>query len=300
MMDSRQSVGYGSRIENSAVRCKNSGISFSISISITSLPLRLNSSLSLLSRFGRDNMVSISVWVVVSRIGIWISISIVSIGVWMDKAVVDNRGFNLNSLNFWCLVNNRSMISIGKIPGVSFRISFRFSFTFLTLCFNSWSFFLGSSSGGSYSEWKPMPIGVWMDKAVVDNRGGFNLNSLNFWCLINNRGLISIGKIPGVGFRISFTLLTLCFNSWSFFLGSSSRCSYSEWKSMSIDKRIPSISSIGIGVSIVSIGVWMDKAVIDKGGGFNHSLNFWCLINNRGMISIGKIPGVSFRISFRF
>merc|ERR1711974_382623 len=120
MSDSRQSVGYGSRIENSAVRCKNSGISLS-----------LNSSLSLLSRFGRDNMVSISVWVVVSRIGIWISISIVSIGVWMDKAVIDNRGgFNLNSLNFWCLVNNRSMISIGKIPGVSFRISFRFSFTF--------------------------------------------------------------------------------------------------------------------------------------------------------------------------
>merc|ERR1712055_718312 len=116
-------------------------------------------------------------------------------------------------------------------------------------------------------------IGVWMDKAVVDKRG-FNLNSLNFWCLVNNRSMISIGKIPGVSFRISFrfsfTLLTLCFNSWSFFLGSSSRCSYSEWKSMSIDKRIPSISSIGIGVSIVSIGVWMDKAVIDKRGGFNH------------------------------
>merc|ERR1712183_1035594 len=127
-------------------------------------------------------MVSISVWVVVSRIGIWISISIVSIGVWMDKAVVDNRGFNLNSLNFWCLVNNGSMISIGKVPG------------------------------GSFSEWKPMSIdkrississigirvsivsiGVWMDKAVVDNRG-FNLNSLNFWCLVNNRSMISIGK----------------------------------------------------------------------------------------------------------
>merc|ERR1719244_2435879 len=126
-------------------------------------------------------------------------------------------------------------------------------------------------------------IGVWMDKAIVDNRGGFNLNSLNFWCLIHNRSMISIGKIPGVSFRISFrfsfTLLTLCFNSWSFFLSSGSRCSYSQWKSMSIDKRIASISSIGIGVSIVSIGVWMDKAVVDKRGGFNlNSLNFWCLI----------------------
>merc|ERR1712066_274638 len=116
MGDSRHSVSYGSGIENSAVRCKNSRISLSLSISVTSLPLRLNSSLNFLSRCsGRYNMVSIGVWIMVSRIGIWISI--VSIGVWMDKAVVYNwGGFNLNLLNYRCFVNNRGVISIGKIP----------------------------------------------------------------------------------------------------------------------------------------------------------------------------------------
>merc|ERR1712061_82408 len=168
-------------------------------------------------------MVSIGVWIVVSRIGIWISI--VSIGVWMDKAVVYNwGGFNLNLLNYRCLVNNRGVISIGKIPGVCFRISFRFSFTFLALCFNSWSFFLSSFSRCSYSEGKSMSIdtsiwisimsiSVWMYETVVYNRCGFNFNLLNYRSIVYNRGMISISKIPGVCFRISFrfslTLLAL-------------------------------------------------------------------------------------------
>merc|ERR1719244_101724 len=222
MGDSRHSVSYGSGIENSAVRCKNSRISLSLS-----------SSLSFLSRCsGRYNMVSIGVWIMVSRIGIWISI--VSIGVWMDKAVVYNwGGFNFNLLNYRCLVNNRGVISIGKIPGVCFGISFRFSFTLLALCFNSWSFFLSSFSRCSYSEGKSMSIdiriaivtidtsiwisivsiSVWMYKTVVYNRCGFNFNLLNYRSIVYNRGMISISKIPGVCFRISFrfsfTLLAL-------------------------------------------------------------------------------------------
>jgi len=137
---------------------------------------------------------SIDIRIAIVTIDTSIWISIMSISVWMYKTVVYNRcGFNFNLLNYRSIVYNRGMISISKIPGVCFRISFRFSFTLLALCFNSWSFLL---SRCSYGKWKSIiriakVTSIWESSVAIDQGSsfhfhGFHLHSLDNWSVHNS------------------------------------------------------------------------------------------------------------------
>jgi len=108
-----------------------------------------------------------------------------------------------------------------------------------------------------------------------------DLCRLDNWSSVYEWVVVSIGKIPGVSLRVSFsigiTLLSgLSFNCWGFF---SSNSGNGKWKSMSI-KAMSIDTSIGvssiIGVSSMSIG-------IGNWGGFNFSRLYYNRLDNWSM-----------------
>merc|ERR1711935_526339 len=131
-----------SRVCDSGGRSKDSGVSFSIGITL--LPgFSLNSGLFSLSGLGDNIGISIGVWE-----GMVVSIS--------HSWCLDFNGLDLSSLDNWVSVGIWVMKSIGKIVGVGLWISVSISFTLLS-CFslNSGCCSFNGSSGSS-DNWEPM------------------------------------------------------------------------------------------------------------------------------------------------
>merc|ERR1719184_123808 len=209
--------------QHSGGACKDSRISFSISITL--LPLSLNSLSFSLNRLG-DN----------------IGISMISIG--------DSWGLNLNSfdcrLHNWCSVDIgiRMVKSIGQIVGISLGISF--GLTLLPLSLNSLSFGFSLNGLGDDPGISMIPKSVRVDsmvtKVVWVSVGVGNGRCLNFHLLYNrlNKGgginiwaVNTICQIVGISLSISLSIgLTLLpfgsLHSGSLSLSGSSGSS-SEW-----------------------------------------------------------------------
>jgi len=142
---------------------------------------------------------------------IGVGVSMISIGVGM-VGISDSWCLDLNSLDNrldnWSSVYEWVIVSIGKIPGVSLRVSFSFSIgiTLLSgLSFNCWGFFSSNSGNG---KWKSMSIkamsidtsigvssiiGVSSMSIGIGNWGGFNFsrlyyNRLDNWSMDNMVG----------------------------------------------------------------------------------------------------------------
>merc|ERR1712038_349852 len=198
--------------QHSGGACKDSRISFSISVTL--LPLCLNSLSFSLNRLGDNkgiSMISIAIRVE----------SVVSVDVWesMVVGIGDSWSLNLNSfdcrLHNWCSVD----IRIGQIVGISLGISL--GLTLLPLSLNSLSFGfslnrLGDNPGISMIRksvrvdsmvtkvvW--VSVGVWVGKSRCLN---FHLlyNRLNKWGGVN----IWVMKIVRISLSISLSIgLTL-------------------------------------------------------------------------------------------
>merc|ERR1712123_89990 len=146
-----------------------------------------------------------------SSISSTIRISGISIGVWEGMVVsishswcLDFNGLDLSSLDNWVSVGIWVMQSIGKIIGVSLRISVSISFTLLS-CFslNSGCCSFNGSSGSS-NDWESMSpnttivetsirigsIGmgsIGESGGIGNNWGSLNLSGLNYNRLDNRQ-----------------------------------------------------------------------------------------------------------------
>jgi len=160
-------------LHNSA-GCKDSRVS----ISITFLPLSLNSRLLSFYRLG-DNIgpsISIGVWVSVVSISVWKVVSVsISDSCWgLDLNSLDDR------LNNRCSVHIGVVKSIGEIVGISLWVSLGIGLTLLPLSLNSrLSISSGSSTGkNNWESVSPETI-VW-DMSIGDNWRSLNLSGLYF------------------------------------------------------------------------------------------------------------------------
>merc|ERR1712037_768401 len=221
-------ICIGKRSLHNSAGCKDSRVG----LSITLLPLSLDSRLFSFHRLGDNIGISVAVWVD----------SMVSIGVWMVK-------------------------SIGEIVGISLWVSLGLSITLLPLSLDSrlFSFYgLGDNIGISIAVWvvSMVSIGVWEVVVSIGDSWGLDLNSLddrlNNWCGVHigmvksiGVGMVkSIAEIVGIGLWVSLglsiTLLPLSLDSrLSFSNGSSS--GENNWESVSPETIVVSIWDMSIG-----------------------------------------------------
>jgi len=173
-------ICIGKRSLHNSAGCKDSRVG----LSITLLPLSLDSRLLGFDRLGDNIGISIAVWVV----------SMVSIGVWeVVVSIGDSWGLDLNSLdnrlNNWCGVGIVKSIgvgmvkSIGEIVGISLWVSLGLSITLLPLSLDSrLSFSNGSSSGEN--NWESVSpetivVSIW-DMSIGDKWSRLNLSGCYF------------------------------------------------------------------------------------------------------------------------
>merc|ERR550519_2083533 len=175
-------ICIGKRSLHNSAGCKDSRVG----LSITLLPLSLNSRLFSFHRLGDNIGISIAVWVV----------SMVSIGVWkvVGVSISHSWGLDLNSLddrlNNWCGVGIVKSIGVGMVKsiaekvGISLWVSLGFSLTLLPLSLDSrLSFSNGSSSGeNNWESVSPETIVVSIgDKWSRLNLSGCYFNRLDDW-----------------------------------------------------------------------------------------------------------------------
>jgi hypothetical protein len=259
-------ICIGKRSLHNSAGCKDSRVG----LSITLLPLSLDSRLLSFHRLGDNIGISIAVWVD----------SMVSIGVWkvVGVSISHSWGLDLNSLddrlNNWCGIGIVKSIgvgmvkSIGEIVWISLWVSLGLSITLLPLSLDSrlLSFYrLGDNIGISIAVWvvSMVSIGVWeVVVSIGDSSWGLDLNSLddrlNNWCGVHigmvksiGVGMVkSIAEIVGIGLWVSLgfslTLLPLSLDSrFSFSNGSSS--GENNWESVSPETIVVSIWDMSIG-----------------------------------------------------
>jgi len=184
LLDNRLNIGIVKSIGVGMVKTigKIVGISLRVSLSLTLLPLGLDSRLLSFYRLGDNIGISIS-------IAVWVD-SVVSIGVW--KVVVSighDWGLNLNflddRLNIGIVksIGVRVVKSIGEIVGISLGVSLGFSLTLLPLSLHSrLSFSNGSSSReNNWESVSPETIveSIW-DMSIGDKWSSLNLSGLYF------------------------------------------------------------------------------------------------------------------------
>merc|ERR1712038_1255251 len=245
--------------------CKDSRISFSISVTL--LPLCLNSLSFSLNRLGDNkgiSMISIAIRVE----------SVESVGVWesMVVGVGDSWSLNLNSfdcrLHNWCSVD----IRIGQIVGISLGISL--GLTFLPLSLNSLSFGFSLNRLGDNQGISMIPKSVrvdsmvtkvvWVSVGVGKSRClNFHLlynrlnkwGGVNIWVVKTTKTMKTICQIVGISLSISLSIgLTLppfgSLHSGSLSLSGSSGSS-GEWdgerESMSPETIVSMMIRIAVG-----------------------------------------------------
>merc|ERR1712002_549296 len=145
------------------------------------------------------------------------------------------------------------MKTIGEIVGISLWVSLGFSLTLLPLSLNSrlLSFYwLGDNIGKSIAVWVDslVSIGVWEVVVSIGHSWGLDLNSLDDRLNIGivksiGVGVVkTIGEIVGISLWISLSLTLL---------------------PLSLDSRLLGFYWLGdnIGISMISIAVWVDSMV---------------------------------------
>jgi len=295
----RKCIGKGS-LHNSA-GCKDSWVS----LSLTFLPLSLDSRLLSFHRLGDNIGISIAVWVD----------SMVSIGVW--KVVVSighSRGLDLNSLDDRLNIGIVKSIgvgvvkTIGEIVGISLWISLSLTLLPLSLDSRLLSFHrLGDNIGISIAVWvdSMVSIGVWKVVVSIGHSRGLDLNSLDDRLNIGIVKSIGVGVVKSIGEIVGISLwVSLGFSLTLLPLSLDSRLLSFYWLGDNIRISI----SIAVWVdSMVSIGVW--KVVVSIGHSRGLDLNSLDDRLNIGIVksigvgvvkSIGEIVGISLWVSLGF